>query len=157
MNITGDLRHLYARRLASRALGSAAVILSTIATPAWAIGTGGQPPKVEGRARVLRPVRPAFVSSSPSRHQAPAPDSSSVNRPIAPATRRPVQPHPSALIGFRSHERRLRGPHHAFGATVAARSRKLSAARSPRIVITEAHIAAPAAVFHDANAPPRRS
>jgi hypothetical protein len=157
MNITGDLRHLRARRLVPWGFGCAAVILSTIATPAWAIGTGGQPPRVEGRARVLRPVRPAFVSSTPSRHQAPTPDSSSVDRPVAPMTRRPVQPQPSAVFGFRAHERRLRGPHHAFGAMVAARSRKLSAARSPRTVVSEAHIAAPAAVFHDANAPPRRS
>jgi hypothetical protein len=156
MTITGDLRHLRARRPGPWGLGCAAVILCTIAAPAWAIGTGGQPPRVEGRARVLV-RRPAFVSSAPARHQPPRPDSSSVDRPVAPATRRPVPLHPSALIGFSTHERRLRGPHHAFGAMVAARSRKLAPARSPRTVVSEAHIAAPAAVFHDANAPPRRS
>jgi len=154
MKITGDLR-LRARRLAPWGLGCAAVILSTVATPAWAIGTGARPPRVEGCARVL--VRPAFVASAPSRQQAPAPDSSSLDRPVAPATRRPIQPHPSTVLGFRTHERRLRGPRHAFGAMVAGRSRELSAARSPSTVVSEAHIAAPAAVFHDANAPPRRS
>src|SRR5262245_7710510 len=155
MTITGDLRRLRARRLALRGLGCATAIVSTIATPAWAIGSGVKPPRVEGRARVL--VRPAFVSSAPARHQTPAPDSSSVDRPVAPATRRPIQPHPSTVLGFRTYERRLRGPHHAFSAMVAARGRKLSAARSPRPFVTEAHVAAPAAVFHDANAPPRRS
>src|SRR5262245_443481 len=155
MTITGDLRRLRARRLALWGLGCATAILSPIATPAWAIGNGVKPPRVEGRARVL--VRPTFVSSTPPRHQTPPTDSSSVDRPVDPATRRPVQPHPSTVLGFRTDERRLRGPHHEFGAMVAARGRKLSAARSPRTLVTEAHLAAPAAVFHDANAPPRRS
>src|SRR5262245_52086084 len=155
MPITGDLRHLRARRLALRGLGCATAIVSTIATPAWAIGNGVKPPRVEGRARVL--VRPAFVSSAPSRQQTPAPDSSSIDRPVAPATRRPIEPYPPAVLGFRAHERRPPGPDHAFHAMVAACGRKRSAARSPRTAATEAHIATPAAMFHDANAPPRRS
>jgi hypothetical protein len=145
------------RETARRGVACGAVLACLLATPAWGIGTGAAPPRVEGRARVLAPVRRTYIAAAATgRFDPRSGPRPSVDRPSTPATRRSIKPDTPAVIGHRDGGRRLRSPHGAGGFLLQARKRLPPAARSSYVAAAAPHVAASAAVFHDANAPPRR-
>jgi len=159
MATSGDLPRPHARRpTLAWLVGWAAIAAGVTATPAAAIGPGVHFQRVEGRARVARPARPTFVSSSPAGRQSSDPGGKrTVDRPALPVTGMPVRPGDGRLVRQRHDPRRLRGPNRPAGAALQARGVRAPATCNAFDGSADMRRAAPAAVFHDANAPPLRS